>query len=58
MGVNVPGAPFEISRMWFDGQGRLFYSNGKDPHSQRKGPDKEGVIALINALEDMLQTWE
>ena len=57
MGVNIPGAPFEIGRIWFDEKGRLCYSTGKDSHSQRTGPDREGVIALINALEDILQIW-
>jgi len=55
--VDLPGAPFEISRLWFDEHGHLRYAIGKDPYSKRRGPNREGVIALINALEDILQIW-
>ena len=51
--VSIPGAPFEIERIWIE-DGRLFYTRQGDS-LVATGPSKPGVKALIAALQEILR---
>ena len=54
--VSVPGAPFEIERIWID-DGRLLYTRQGDSLVST-GPSKPGVKALIAALQEILKAMK
>ena len=54
--VSVPGAPFEIERVWIE-DGRLSYTRRGDSLVSA-GPTRVGVKALIAALQEILKAWK
>ena len=54
--VSIPGAPFEIERIWIE-DGRLFYTRQGDSLVST-GPSKPGVKALIAALQEIFKALE
>ena len=51
--VSIPGAPFEIERIWIE-DGHLFYTRQGDSLVST-GPGKPGVKALLAALQEILR---